>query len=199
MIDPQQDSAGCFVSQTGKSSWLQTGSGGRVSVTRPLVKEINIHDIGVALAKQTRFNGHCSHFYSVAQHCVLGGMFVDKLGLSEAFAKRLKFEFLLHDATEAYVGDLIKPVKIMIPQFAEIERGFEKTIQKAFGLDPSNKITIKWLDNAMCAWEKRDLLPNSEPWPNMIDIEEFNMPPIVPWTWKEAEIKFYDAFAEYTS
>ena len=165
VLNKLDDTRGVFMSRSGKNSWLQTGSGRRVSVLSPLQKEIDITDIARALAKQCRFNGHCTHFYSVAQHCVEGAMLALKL-----YDKDVAFAFMLHDASEAYVGDMIKPVKVMDEVFQSIEDNFSKVINKKFGVKDKLKAKVKHIDNIMCAWEKRDLLPNSEPWPNMIEL-----------------------------
>ncbi len=191
--------AGVFFSRSGKNSWLQTGNGGRVSVLAPLQKEIKIEDIAKSLAKQCRFNGHCEEFYSVAEHCVRGVDLIELLWGDEAHFENydlniIKRSFLLHDASEAYIGDMIKPVKVMDPIFNEIEAKFEKVIQAKFKLDPDAADAVKYIDKLMLVWEKRDLLPHSEEWPNLPSIDGFNLPVLVPMNWYDAEDTFLNRY-----
>lgn len=179
------NSTGVFLSKDKKSSWLQTGSGGRVSVDNPLPEEINIEDISKALSKLCRYNGHCEDFYSVAQHCVLGAKFA-----LENFGKEAAKEFLLHDATEAFVGDMIRPVKALNPWFQDTEDLFWKAIAVKFGLPLQHSQSCHYIDNVMLVWEKRDLLPKSEEWPNLPNIEGFNLPVMKCWTWNRSEKEF---------
>jgi hypothetical protein len=181
---------GVFLSKDGKGSWLQTGSGGRVSVLDPRPEEFRLDDIARATAKLCRFNGHCIDFYSVAQHCVLGAKFALK-NISYFVAK----EFLLHDATEAYVGDMIRPVKIMIPEFGVVEDRFTVAIGKKFNTPTKMSPECHLIDNIMVTWEKRDLLPNSEAWPRLPDISIYNFPTLRCWGWRKAEreyLKMYE-------
>jgi hypothetical protein len=188
--DPNFD--GVFLSRSGKNSWLQTASGGRVSVLNPLQKEINIQDIAGSLAKQCRFNGHCQEFYSVAEHCVRGVKLIQQIWGSDSLD--LQKAFLLHDASEAYIGDMIKPVKVMDPVFNAIEAKFEKVIQSRFNLNPNLYIQVKLVDQMMLVWEKRDLLPNSEDWPNLPSIEGYDLEKLIPFEWKDAEMLYLNTY-----
>lgn len=182
----EDNTDGVFLSPDKRSSWLQTISGRRVSVLDPQPEEIFLEDIIPTIAKQCRFNGHCSEFYSVAQHCVLGAQFALFHWDNEEIAR----EFLLHDATEAYMGDLIRPVKVMLPEFSKIEGGFWKAISAKFKIPEEHTEKCKLLDNIMVTWEKRDLLPNSEEWPNLPDISKYNLLKIESWSWQDAIINY---------
>lgn len=182
---------GVFISKDRKDTWLQTYTGKRVSVMNPQPEEINLEDIVTALSKQCRFNGHCSKFYSVAEHCVRGSYLAEKL-----YNKKIAKEFLLHDATETYMGDMIRPVKRMIPQFEEMEQVFWKAISTKFKLPYVHSKEVHFLDNVMVTWEKRDLLPNSEPWPNLPDISQLNLPYLVPDDWQQAYVEYHLRFVE---
>jgi hypothetical protein len=127
----------------------------------------------------------------VAQHCVLGARFYINKG-NNFLAK----EFLLHDATEAYVGDLIRPVKVEIPQFQEIEKEFERAISNRFSLPCPMSLGCKTMDSIMLAWEKRDLLPNSEDWPFLPDIRSYAFPKMVPWSWEKSYTEYLKTFKE---
>jgi uncharacterized protein len=187
----EEDCAGVFLSEDKKSSWLQTYSGQRVSVAEPSPDNISIQDIATAISKQCRFNGHCSEFYSVAEHCVRGSKLAEK-----HFGKKVAKEFLMHDATEAYLGDLIKPVKVTMPFFQQVEEVFWKAIAKKFGLLVEQSEECHYLDKIMVTWEKRDLLPFSEHWPRLPDIEVFNLERLNPWNWRKAETRYLQRFTE---
>lgn len=87
---------------------------------------ICLTDIAQGLANTCRFGGQMQKFYSVAQHSILVTMLAPP---------ELQKAALLHDAAEAYLGDIIKPLKNMISGYAEIETAFERVIFKKFGVD----------------------------------------------------------------
>lgn len=181
---------GVFVSRDKKDAWLQTYTGKRVSVMNPQPNEINIEDISVALSKQCRFNGHCSKFYTVAEHSVRGAWLAE-----DWYGKDVAREFLLHDATEAYMGDMIRPVKRMMPQFEEMEQVFWKAISTKFNLPYVHSKEVHYLDNVMVSWEKRDLLPNAEEWPNLPDISGLGLQKLHPYTdVEQIEALFFSQF-----
>lgn len=186
------DDVGVPITSEGKTEWLQTISGRRVSLPLPQKEEISITDIAASLAKQCRFNGHCSQFYSVAEHSVRGVELGRALGRSTAEQR----DFLLHDATEAYVGDLIRPIKRSMPEFQRLEAAFWTTLSAKFGLSRELGDEVHIMDNVMLAWEKRDLLPNSQAWEGMPDITSLNLKRINPWGWETAESYFLQTFRE---
>lgn len=83
-------------------------------------EDISILDIAHALSNICRFNGHCKKFYSVAEHCVRAS------NLTYAYSSLL--HILLHDASEAYLGDVVTPLKNMIPFYIEKESELMKII-----------------------------------------------------------------------
>lgn len=92
---------------------------------------IRIRDIAHALSHICRFGGHTFDFYSVAQHSCL---------VSYLAPQELRLVALMHDATEAYLGDLIKPLKNYIdgqtiPIYKELEQRFERVIAERFGIN----------------------------------------------------------------
>jgi len=183
---------GVFTKKGSKDTWLQTSTGRRVSVLNPKPEEIFIEDIAAAIAKQCRFNGHCKSFYSVAQHCVEGAWIAEDYYKDNKLAK----EFLLHDATEAYVGDIIRPVKVHLPEYNEIENRFTKAISKRFGVPIEMTKECKYIDDVMVTWEKRDLLPNAELWPSLPDIEYFNFRKLEGLSWEHCEWLYINKFRE---
>lgn len=89
------------------TGWIQTFSGHRVWPFIPSHVEnvFALEDIAHSLSMQCRFTGHVSRFYSVAEHCVIG---------SRLLPDRLAMPFLWHDAEEAYVGDITRPLKMQL-------------------------------------------------------------------------------------
>lgn len=131
-------------------TWILTNSGTRFDFENPTEEMINIEDIAAALSKQTRFNGHCSQFYSVARHSII---------MASKISPEFKLEALMHDATEAYIGDMVKPLKNLIPEFEKIENKIHKVIAKKFKLKTKTPKEIKDLDLVMVASEIKAIMP----------------------------------------
>ena len=132
--------------------YVSTFSGNRFYPLEPRIDCIAIEDIAHGLAYQCRFNGQTREFYSVAQHSLV----VSSLAPTE-----LRLAALLHDAAEAYLGDMVKPLKVLLPEFAAIEDQVSAMIAAAFGIDFSDYGPIKRADLIALATEKRDLMPHS--------------------------------------
>lgn len=144
----------------------------------------DIKDIAHALSLICRFGGHCNEFYSVAEHSVRVSQFV---------GREYALWGLLHDAAEAYVGDIVKPLQAWCPQLKELESVILKAIAREFHLVWPIPQEIKIIDDRMCATEYRDLM-NSNTIPTFIQGIEPFAEEIEPLTWREAEITFLDRF-----
>jgi len=107
------------------ASTLGTFTGLRVDPAALDANLINIPDIAHSLSLQCRFGGHCKEFYSVAQHSV-------------EVSRQVPAEFalwgLLHDASEAYLCDLPRPVKALFPEYKKLELEIQEIIAAYFGL-----------------------------------------------------------------
>lgn len=114
---------------------------------------LTVEEIAFSLAKICRFTGHCNEFYSVAQHSVL----VSRLGTTH----EERVHGLFHDAVEAVVGDMSSPLKMLIPQYKEIEQKCEEVILEGLGLPRKLCAAVKVNDLRMLAAEKHDLMPDS--------------------------------------
>lgn len=110
-------------SRTG--DWIQTATGKQFWPMDPRPEEIHLEDVAHALSMMCRFAGHCRRFYSVAEHSVL---------LSYAVSSENALWALLHDATEAYLVDVPRPVKPFLPGYREAESALEIAVAKRFGL-----------------------------------------------------------------
>ena len=105
---------------------LFTYSGERVYLFRPTAAMIHLADIAQALSQICRYGGHTRSHYSVAEHSVL---------VSEKFKGEMAFAALLHDAAEAYLGDVISPLKALLLDYEKIYDKFDDAIAEKFGVD----------------------------------------------------------------
>ena len=96
----------------------------------PVKEDIHIEDIAHSLSLMTRANGHCKHFYSVAQHSID----CYKEAKSRGYSERVQLGCLLHDACESYISDITRPVKCNLPEYNVIEDKLQGTIYDRFGL-----------------------------------------------------------------
>ena len=134
-------------------SFVETRSGKRVSVVDPQPDQFDIKDIAYALSNTCRFNGHCGGFYSVAEHSV---------AVALRLPRELRLAGLLHDATEAYLGDIPSPIKQFLPDYRVIEERFENALNAAFSirLDATDVMAIKHADIAALFTEAHFLIPS---------------------------------------
>lgn len=132
-----------------KLSVVQLASGGYIDLLDPQPEDIHLSDIAFGLSHICRFTGHTKHFYSVAQHSVMVSNLVDV-----ALAK----EALLHDASEAYIGDVSTPLKNLLPEYKKIEGRLEAVISDKFGLPQKKNPLVKKADLIALVTEKRDLM-----------------------------------------
>lgn len=136
--------------------WMQTVSGRRFHILRPEPSEVDIGDIAHALSMICRFGGHTVAFYSVAEHSVRVSRCMDD---RPEFDRADKLGALLHDASEAYLGDVIWPLKRSgaMSGYRHIEERVERVVAQAFRLRAMHP-AVKYFDLVMLATEKRDLL-----------------------------------------
>jgi uncharacterized protein len=149
---------------------IRTHSGIVIDILSPYPFQISIDDIAHSLSHQCRFNGHVDTFYSVAQHSVM---------ISEMLPEKYKLAALLHDAAEAYLGDVVRPLKHLLPQYISIEDNMMQVIAKKFNLQYPLPDIIKEWDNSFC---------NSEL------ILYFDNGGGISWTPEQAKIIFLDTF-----
>lgn len=120
---------------------FSSASGIKINLLNPTPEMFTIQDIASGLGKICRFGGQINSFYSVAQHSVL---------VSKIAPQELKKAAFLHDASEAYLGDVIKPLKnILGSQYETIEMFFMEAIFEKFCLDIDDLAKIKEWDKEM--------------------------------------------------
>ena len=114
----------------------------------PKKEDILIEDIAHALSLMTRANGHFPEFYSVGQHCI--GCY--KEALARGLGDRIALLCLLHDASEAYIADITRPVKKELKEYLTIEKRLQDAIYERFlGTVPNKEEqrAIAAIDDAM--------------------------------------------------
>ena len=131
--------------------YIRTYTGRKFYALDPHPEDVDIRDIAHALSNNCRWGGHAHTFYSVAQHSLFVAYFVPTL------------EALLHDASEAYIMDMPRPIKRQMPEYSAIEDRLMRCIAERFGFAyPVDKL-VKAADDFALYHEKRMLFPNSEP------------------------------------
>jgi len=179
-----------------------TYTGKLFGIFEPDPDSICIEDIAHALACTNRYRGHTRAPYSVAEHCV-------RMSYPELPGDPLVN--LLHDAVEAYVGDIISPHKRKLCWYIEdeyipfkrLERMILPKIWEGLSLGYREHPRTKEADNIMYMTEVRDLLP-PETWPHFLRDPRITqqvkplVEPIFPWSWDSAEIRYLQRYKELT-
>lgn len=152
--------------------WIQTYTGAQFWPLDPRPSEVRTEDIAHALSMQCRFAGHCRVFYSVAEHSVR----VSQLLRAWGHPPLAQLAGLLHDASEAYLVDVPRPLKPHLPGYSEIERRVMDAICERFGLPRWALATdarwgaVRHADAVLLATEARDLMaPQPVPWEGLPD------------------------------
>ena len=172
--------------------YLQTVSGRWVNPFDPDPGQLDAGDIARALANQCRFGGHSRVFYSVAQHCVIVSRVVEERGgdIEDAFAA------LMHDAAEAYLGDMPHPIKHRAARHRlPGGRGrLEEAIRDRFKIK-AGVPEIERVDRALLATERRAVSGEGWDWPELEGVEALDLE-LVAWTPDEAAAEFARRYAE---
>ena len=156
-----------------RGNWIQTYTGKRFYPLDPRPEDIEIVDIAHSLSRKTRFNGHASRHYSVAEHSILVAYHVS---LDDP-DPRVVLAALLHDASEAYLSDVPRPIKMLdeMAPYRAVEEKVERLIAAKYGLPWPMPDIVKIHDDRALATEFRELVAvkstpwglNAEPWEDM--------------------------------
>lgn len=171
------------------SNFMQTFSGEPFYPLAPTEDDIQIVDIAHALGMVCRYGGHVRRFYSVAEHCVL---------LSHTVDPEHALWALLHDSTEAYVGDMVFPLKAEIPAYQKIEDRLMDVIAAKYGLPGEMPAQVKEHDRRIVIDERDDLMsPSRQPWPALEGLPPLGVT-VHGWYPHQAEEKYLSRFHELT-
>ncbi|AZC55407.1 phosphohydrolase [Pseudomonas chlororaphis] len=163
-------------------TWILTASGRQFDPLKPTAAMVTPYDIAHALAHLCRFNGHTRQHYSVAQHSLL---------VADLCPEKHQLVALLHDATEAYIGDMVRPLKQVMPQYRQVEESIWQAICNRFNLEPTLPECVVRADLVLLATERRDLMPDhSGEWDCLKGIPARGAR-IIPLTAQEASLQFF--------
>jgi hypothetical protein len=131
-------------------------SGAYFDLLDPAGSVFTIEDIAHGLSMTCRFAGQCREFYSVAEHSWHTSFLVPK---------ELAMEALMHDAAEAFIGDVTRPLKSLLPEYKAIERSIEAEVAAQFSLSDIDHPAIKRADLLMLHAEQAVMMPDhSDKW-----------------------------------
>lgn len=128
-------------------------SGAYFDLLDPKSSNFTIEDVAHGLSMTCRFAGQCRQFYSVAEHCWHASFLVPD---------ELQRAALLHDAAEAFIGDVTRPLKTLLPEYKVIEKRIEAAIVDRFGIDGWDDPRIKHADQVMLHAEQAEMMPAHE-------------------------------------
>ncbi|TLN00436.1 phosphohydrolase [bacterium] len=152
-----------------QGDWIETFMGVKFFPLDPRPEEVILQDIAHALSHICRYTGHCSVFYSVAQHSLAIMKELKKLN----YSPRIQLIGLLHDASEAYLCDVPRPLKPFLPGYKEWENKIMDVIWQAFQIEPPTTWEwglIKSHDDKMLANEGNILMNNLDGWTNRLPL-----------------------------
>lgn len=151
--------------------YMLTASGKHFDLLDPEPEQVDHHDIFAAISKLCRFTGHCSELYTVGHHSLL---------VMSLVPEEFRFEALMHDAAEAYTGDVGTPMKVALEAagctvFRSFEHRIEAVVREKYGLPVKLSPEVKKADIVALGLEKRWLMPlDYESWPVL---EGVSLPP----------------------
>ena len=144
------------------SNYMKTYTGKKIEPLNPKAEDIDLRDIAHALSLLCRGNGQTIRFYSVGQHCINCA----KEAAARNHGVRIQLLALLHDASEAYLNDVIRPVKQHLPLYKEMEDKLLDVIMKHFFADEISLAeweTVKTIDNDILVYDLVNLLNEEIP------------------------------------
>jgi hypothetical protein len=148
--------------------YMLTASGKHFDLLDPKPEQVDHHDIFAAISKLCRFTGHCIETYTVGQHSLL---------VMSLVPPEFRLEALMHDAAEAYTGDVGTPMKVALEDlgctaFREIEHRIEAVVRGKYGLPAKLSPEVKHADLVALGLEKRWLMPEDYgAWPVLEGVE----------------------------
>lgn len=148
-------------------------------------EDIDINDVAYALARLNRFGGHAEPAISVAEHC---------LRVSQKCPKKDALTGLLHDASEAFLVDMPRPIKAFMVEYKQFEEKAQRVICEKFGLTWPFPASVHTADHRMLATEQRDLMKGAS-----LDGVKPYKEKIIPMTAKQAQRAFLKRYEELSN
>lgn len=178
-----------------KGNWIRVYSGGKYYPLDPRPEEIFIEDIAHSISLLCRYNGHIDRFMSVAEHCWI---------LSYQVPQEYALEALLHDASEAYMSDIPRPLKYAeeLKLFREIENINTETINEKFGIHNTletgypTSFVVDSFDKRIVSDEKKLLFTKNFKEPLIEGLEPLGLEYIRGYNPRTMEKLYLDRFAE---
>lgn len=168
-------------------SWMQTYTGRAFYPMDAKPEDVDPLDIAHALSLLCRYGGHVNRFYSVAEHCVRMSYWVPAEDAPWA---------LLHDATEAYMGDMVRPLKDSMPEYRQAEATLMQQICRRFRLDPTCPRSVHEADARIILDERYVLLgPKPAAWTSVEHLEPLGVT-IEGWSPEYAEMQYLKRMRE---
>jgi hypothetical protein len=159
--------------------WIGTHTGTKFWPLEPVASKIFIKDIAHSLARQCRFNGHCGPFYSVAEHSIEVSCRLAEVSVEFALWG------LLHDAAEAYLSDIVRPLKSRcyysvgvgkMERYSDSENTLLRAIAQRYSLPWPMPEEIDIVDERMLATERAQLFDDRQPhWDALDGVEPYQI------------------------
>jgi len=142
---------------------ILTSTGKIIDLLKPDINSIYIEDIASSLSKICRWGGNIPYFYTVAQHsCLVSWMAGPELAMAA----------LMHDAAEAYCGDVIRPIKkVLGPRYELLEETFRDAIFLKFGINNDDYLKVIEFDDEALQYEYHALHYNNEVYQKNIEFK----------------------------
>lgn len=171
--------------------WVQTYTGRRFYPLEPRPQDVDVVDIAHALGMICRYGGHSAQLYTVGQHSLLVASAV-----ARDYPERLDWQLmaLMHDASEAYLVDVPRPIKPFLVGYYEVEARVEACIQRALSLptDPDGAALVKTYDSRILVDECRKLTGNSDWGRSFGEPLGVMISPLSPWQSERQFLAMYD-------
>ncbi len=172
---------------------ITTYSGHKFDPINPDKDVLDIRDIAHALSLTCRGNGHVKQFYSVGQHCIMCA----KEAAARGYSKRVILGCLLHDASEAYMSDVPRPFKEMLPEYVALEEKLIDLVYTKFlggRLTEEEKKLVNKVDDEVLYFDMLELF--GVVWGDYVPVLEIE-PSYIVRPFEEVEKEYLDLFEKW--
>lgn len=170
------------------SATISLLEGGHFDFLEPEKSVFTIKDVARGLSNISRFSGHVHRPYTVSQHSVI---------VSRIVPEEHALAALLHDSCEAFLGDVSKPLKNLLPDYMALEIKAETEVLKRFGVKFPLHPCVKEADNIAFVTERRDLQPGVAVDAKFAGVKPLDQK-IIPWDCHMSYIYFVRRYEELT-